>query len=182
MPKPDSDLRLYWGRADVCRAFGRPHLAGSRRWRRGASAGSDPTSGLAAQVTGALTVTPEEALYLEVGGNGAKGTPGSHELEAGGFNAGSGGGGASDVRTSPRVAGLSPGVRLRVAGGGGGAGCPAISRADRAAQLANASEPETPYMKARRPTAGGRGTPKAPRLRGLRWASPIRPRSRLAAR
>jgi hypothetical protein len=78
--------------------------------------------GAAAQVTGALSVTPGETLYVEVGGNGGEG--GSYST--GGFNGGGegagGGGGASDVRTSSREFGLSPDDRLIVAAGGGGGG------------------------------------------------------------
>jgi Glycine rich protein len=92
----------------------------------GGRAGLDPIGGVAAQVTGALTVRPGETLYVEVGGNGAPGEAGSQELHAGGFNGGGdgagGGGGASDVRSSLLGAGLSPDDRLLVAGGGGGAG------------------------------------------------------------
>src|SRR5271165_5938970 len=71
--------------------------------------------GAAAQVTSDLSVTPGEALYVEVGGGG---------FDGGGAGGGGGalGGDASDVRASPRAAGLSPDTRLLVAGGGGGAG------------------------------------------------------------
>ena len=83
----------------------------------GGSAGA--AGGAAAEVSGDLTVTPGQVLYVEVGGTGT-GTG------AGGFNGGGsgagGGGGASDVRSAPRSAGLSPDDRLLVAGGGGGGG------------------------------------------------------------
>lgn len=82
-------------------------------------------------VTAAIPVTPAEALYVEVGGNGA----GRDGFYRGGFNgggnAGSGagaGGGASDVRTcsssatSCATADDSLDSRLLVAAGGGGAG------------------------------------------------------------
>lgn len=84
--------------------------------------------GAAAEVEGDLSVTPGETLYVEVGGSGQS------ELEGGGggFNGGGsgapipfgagGGGGATDVRTAPSAAGLSPDPRLLVAGGGGGGG------------------------------------------------------------
>ncbi len=84
--------------------------------------------GAAAEVGGDLTVTPGETLYVEVGGDGHS------ELEGGGggFNGGGAGGpvpfgagaggGASDVRTAPIAAGLSPDTRLLVAGAGGGGG------------------------------------------------------------
>jgi hypothetical protein len=92
----------------------------------GGGGSSSGIGGVAAQVTGDLTVTPGQSLYVEVGGHGQDGGTGS----AGGFNgggngggsAGSGGGGASDIRTSPRSAGLTPDRRLIVAAGGGGAG------------------------------------------------------------
>jgi hypothetical protein len=81
--------------------------------------------GVGAQVSGDLSVTPGETLYVEVGGNGQSQGP-SNYGGSGGFNGGGsgggGGGGASDVRTSPRASGLFPGDRLLVAGGGGGAG------------------------------------------------------------
>jgi adhesin/invasin len=81
--------------------------------------------GRGAVVSGALSVTPGEVLYVEVGGMG--GDP------FGGFNGGGnpavgagatwvGGGGASDVRTLPRSDGVpSLNSRLIVAGGGGAA-------------------------------------------------------------
>jgi len=84
--------------------------------------------GLGAKVTGGLSVTPAEVLYVEVAGNAA-GT-------AGGFNggggsggsfgcsplSGGGGGGASDIRTSPMSTSGSLGSRRLVAAGGGGGG------------------------------------------------------------
>jgi hypothetical protein len=69
--------------------------------------------GQGARVTGSLAVTPGQILYVHVGGNGENG-------EAAG--AAGTGGHASDVRTSPLSAGLSPDPRLIVAGAGGGAG------------------------------------------------------------
>lgn len=86
--------------------------------------------GQGAQVDGSLAVTPGSTLYVEVGGNGT--------LSAGGFNGGGfssppfaetpgGGGGATDIRTSP-CGSTCPGTttslgsRLIVAGGGGGGG------------------------------------------------------------
>jgi hypothetical protein len=97
------------------------------------------TGGAGARVVGRLAgLTPAQTLYLEIGGNGANGGSGVNSTRAGGFNgggdgqvgtafpgfynAGAGGGGASDVRTSPRSDGLSPDTRLIVAGGGGGGG------------------------------------------------------------
>jgi hypothetical protein len=92
--------------------------------RGGNAAGA---GGAGALVTGTLSVTPGEPLYVEVGGNGQNGSPdGNSGASNGGFNGGAaggaGGGGASDVRTSPAVDGLSPDDRLIVAGGGGGSG------------------------------------------------------------
>jgi hypothetical protein len=88
----------------------------------GGGGSSSGIGGVAAQVTGDLTVTPGQTLYVEVGGRGQDGGSGG----AGGFNGGgsgaAGGGGASDIRTSPRSAGLSPDHRLIVAAGGGGGG------------------------------------------------------------
>lgn len=85
----------------------------------GGGGSSSGIGGVAGQVTGDLTVTPGQTLYVEVGGHG-------QDSGAGGFNGGgsggAGGGGASDVRTSPRSAGLSPDHRLIVAAGGGGGG------------------------------------------------------------
>jgi hypothetical protein len=69
--------------------------------------------GLAAEVRGERSVTPGQTLYVEVA---------DLTFNGGGEPKGDGGGGASDVRTSPRAAGLSPDTRLIVAGGGGGTG------------------------------------------------------------
>jgi hypothetical protein len=83
----------------------------------GSGGGGTLFGGVAAQVSGELSVTTGETLYVEVGGNGGG---------SGGFNGGGegayGGGGASDVRTSPLASGLLPDERLIVAGGGGGEG------------------------------------------------------------
>jgi hypothetical protein len=92
----------------------------------GAGGAGGGSGGAAAQVTADLNgLTPGQTLYVEVGGIGDDSGAGG----AGGFNGGAtgaggagGGGGASDVRTSPRVAGLSPETRLIVAAGGGGGG------------------------------------------------------------
>jgi hypothetical protein len=81
-------------------------------------------------MTGTITVTPGEPLYVEVGGAGS--------VPQGGFNGGgnggdlgyiseAGGGGASDVRTISRGQSGSLASRLIVAGGGGGSGYPAAS-------------------------------------------------------
>jgi hypothetical protein len=95
----------------------------------GGEGASGGPAGFGAVVSADLTVTPNEVLYVEVGGNGASGTEGG----AGGFNGGGnggeggytdggGGGGATDIRTAPRAAGVSLFERLLVAGGGGGSG------------------------------------------------------------
>lgn len=83
---------------------------------------SAPTSGRGAIVSGSLSVTPGQVLYVEVGGVG--------QSTGGGFNGGGndgsfsrGGGGASDVRTLPGSDGTpSLDSRLIVAAGGGGNG------------------------------------------------------------
>jgi hypothetical protein len=88
----------------------------------GSGGAAEAGGGAAAQVTGNLSVTPGQILYVEVGGKGqSQGEGGAGGFNGGGSGAG-GGGGASDVRISPRSAGLSPDPRLIVAGGGGGAG------------------------------------------------------------
>jgi hypothetical protein len=75
--------------------------------------------GVGAIVTGKLAVTPEQVLYVEVGG-----VP----FNGGGVSLGGKGGGASDVRTVSIGAEPSPGneasldSRLLVAAGGGGGG------------------------------------------------------------
>ncbi len=95
----------------------------------GGSGGDVPeggAGGAAAQASGALRVTPGEALYIEVGGHGGEG----ERVNWGGFDGGAGGagggGGASDVRTSPLASGLAPDDRLIVAGGGGGGGASGV--------------------------------------------------------
>jgi hypothetical protein len=93
----------------------------------GASGGAGELGGgVAAQVIGNLSVTAGQTLYVEVGGKGKSGVEGgtggfNGGADSGGANAG-GGGGASDLRTAPRLAGLSPEDRLIVAAGGGGTG------------------------------------------------------------
>ena len=97
--------------------------AGGEGQSRIPGAGAAP--GEAARVSGELSVSPGQTLYVEVGGN-------AQSPDEGGFNGGGdggsgegesgAGGGASDVRTAPRAAGLSPDTRLIVAGGGGGGG------------------------------------------------------------
>lgn len=95
--------------------------------------------GLGAIVSGTLAVTPEETLYVEVGGPPAGGDCYFELRCVGGFNGGGtsffggGGGGASDVRTISIGAEPSPGnkasleSRLLVAAGGGGGSEPGVS-------------------------------------------------------
>ncbi|HEX5848664.1 MAG TPA: cadherin-like domain-containing protein [Rubrobacter sp.] len=86
------------------------------------------TAGSGARVSGDLTVTPGQTLYVEVGG-----TPTGNNCDrgvacVGGFNgggsskSGGGGGGASDVREVARNQSGSLDSRLIVAAGGGGGG------------------------------------------------------------
>jgi Bacterial Ig domain/Glycine rich protein len=93
-----------------------------------------PSGGLGAQVSGDLTVTPGQTLYVNVGGapTNVAGICGGSLTCGGGFNGGGssrnggGGGGASDVRTvaTPSSGDQSASLnsRLIVAGGGGGRG------------------------------------------------------------
>jgi hypothetical protein len=100
----------------------------------GAVGGGGNGAGSGAQVSGDLTVTPGQTLYVEVGG--APTGPGTGECFPGsacigGFNGGGAtdsqngggaGGGASDVRTVASSQSGSLQSRLIVAGGGGGSG------------------------------------------------------------
>jgi Glycine rich protein len=88
---------------------------------------TDGVGGAAAEVTGKLSVTPGQTLYIEVGGVGETLGEGGEGGFNGGGDGGGGGGGASDIRTAPRAAGLAPDTRLVVAGGGGGGGGTGIS-------------------------------------------------------
>jgi hypothetical protein len=91
----------------------------------GGEGGAGVLGGAAARVTGTLSVTPGQTLYVEVGGTGQAASAGGDIVFNGGAAAGGGGGGgggASDVRTAPLVAGLAPDRRLVVAAGGGGGG------------------------------------------------------------
>jgi hypothetical protein len=82
----------------------------------GGSPGLDGTGGHGAHVQGTLPITVGKTLYLEVGGNGTDCN--GHVRSCAG-----GGGGASDVRTQPRSANLTPtDPRVLIAGGGGGGG------------------------------------------------------------
>jgi Glycine rich protein/Bacterial Ig domain len=126
--------------------------------------GGGPQTGLAAGrgafVSGIVSVTPGQTLYVEVGGTG--GAP------AGGFNGGGGGGGpgglgayggggASDVRTLPMSAGpISSPSRLIVAAGGGGSASPAAAGGD-AGQPGTSSPGSSIEGGAGTQTAGGAG-------------------------
>ncbi len=112
--------------------------------------------GRGAVVSGVVSVTPGQTLYVEVGGIG--GAP------DGGFNGGGeagtlflqdgGGGGASDVRTLPMSAGvISLNSRLIVAGGGGGSSWVAAPGGD--AGQPGGNNPSNS------PVAGGAGTQTA---------------------
>jgi hypothetical protein len=107
-------------------ATGAPGAVGS------ASGNARGPAGRGARVSGDLTVTPGDALYVEVGGAPTGGGTSACYVECnciGGFNGGGssgfyagGGGGASDVRTAARGQDGSLATRLIVAGGGGGSG------------------------------------------------------------
>jgi glycine rich protein len=98
----------------------------------GAGGNSGGAGGAPAQVSGDLSVTPGQVLYVEVAGNGNGGSaaqnPGAGGFNGGGSggggaNGGGGGGGATDVRISPMSVSLtSSDSRLMVAAGGGGGG------------------------------------------------------------
>jgi hypothetical protein len=102
----------------------------------------DHPGGFGAKATADVPVQTGALLYVEVAGNGGPANEatanGPGAGGAGGFNGGAaggdggadpqgiggfgggGGGGATDLRTAPASAGLSPDPRLLVAGGGGG--------------------------------------------------------------
>ena len=80
------------------------------------------TGGLGGLVTATVTVTPDKALGVYVGGSGSDGGfNGGGTGNGSGSNASAMGGGASDVRNSVT------GRRIVLAGGGGGAGAPSGS-------------------------------------------------------
>lgn len=127
----------------------------------GPRTGGAPGSG--ALVSGIVSVTPGQVLYVEVGGIG--GDP------AGGFNGGGssvlvsygggivlsngGGGGASDVRTLPSSAGVSSlNSRLIVAAGGGGG---SLFAAGDAGAPGSAAGPASDGGRAGTQTGGGAG-------------------------
>ena len=99
---------------------------------RGGNAMNQNYAGGGASATSTVTVSGGSTLYIEVGGTGQDAT-GNVTYAAGGWNgggnasfgtgqAGAGGGGASDVRTSSRTNAGSLSTRLVVGAGGGGAG------------------------------------------------------------
>jgi hypothetical protein len=98
----------------------------------GGTAFGPASGGRGAQVSGDLTVTPDDTLYVNVGGaptsGGCAEVSGDPAECVGGFNGGGtsifggGGGGASDVRTVASGQDKSLSSRLIVAGGGGGGG------------------------------------------------------------
>jgi hypothetical protein len=100
----------------------------------GAGYGPGGAGGTAARVEGDVPVTPGQALYVEVGGNGGTGAMpsggtggfngGADGGDGGAYGGGGGGGGASDLRTVSRAALGSLDSRLIIAGGGGGGGSP----------------------------------------------------------
>jgi hypothetical protein len=85
--------------------------------------GIGAVGGRGAVVSGDLAVTPDETLYLEVGGSA--GASGCGAFNGGGVTTESGaaaGGGGTDIRTISRTAPGTLDSRLGVAGGGGGKG------------------------------------------------------------
>ncbi len=127
--------------------------------------GNGPLGGAAEQITGQLSVTPGEMLYVEVGGSGGEGVEFARSVSAfngggaGGVRAG-GGGGASDVRTEPRSVGLLPDSRLLVAAGGGGGGATGGSAGGKggaAGEAGEQSETENQGGGAGQLEAGGKG-------------------------
>lgn len=81
--------------------------------------------GLGATVTGTLFVSPGQALFVNVGGDGgtsASGFNGGGNGASLGVFIGGGGGGASDVRTISRNAPGTLASRVIIGGGGGGSG------------------------------------------------------------
>ena len=122
----------------------------------GAGANSEVSGGEAAEVSGSLTVSPGQTLYVEVGGAGQVAGVGGFNGGGNGALAGGGGGGASDVRTVPRSVALSTeDTRLIVAaggGGGGGSGIEGFGGVGGGAGEAGAEAPESGNL------GGGAGT------------------------
>jgi hypothetical protein len=102
----------------------------------GGSGDSGGAGGAAEEASGLLNVSPNQILYVEVGGGGTSGSAAGPAVGTGGFNGGGssggfggGGGGASDLRTvscggacSGSQSPTSLNSRLLVGGGGGGGG------------------------------------------------------------
>ncbi len=141
-------------------------------------------------------MTPGTVLYAEVGGNGSDGSIGpSAGTGAGGANGGgsgggsggtfaAGGGGASDVRTSPAsVALTSTDSRLIIAGGGGGAAHRETSAVDGGSGGGDTGGGGVSTPPGCGALGGGPTAPTSPtipeRLAGSgRQRRPVRPRSR----
>lgn len=91
---------------------------------QGGDGGLGSVGGLGGSITATVAVTPNETLYVFVGGAGGTGTPtlgGSAGFNGGGIGGGAwagGGGGGSDVRQG----GAALANRIVIAGAGGGAG------------------------------------------------------------
>jgi uncharacterized repeat protein (TIGR01451 family) len=96
----------------------------------GGRGGFQGNGGDGASVTATVPVTPNQTLYIEVGGTGMPGPCNNSSFGVSAFNGGGttpcggGGGGGSDVRTCSMTTcpNLTPDTRLVVAGGGGGGG------------------------------------------------------------
>jgi Glycine rich protein len=141
--------------------------------------GAGGVGGSGATAAADLPVTPGEVLYVEVGTNGTRSTANAPGL--GGFNGGadggagtgttefggSGGGGATDLRTLPRTTTGSLTTRLIIAGGGGGGGggtsdCPTCDfDAEGGAAEAAGVEGAGPVGGGATPTQGGTATAPA---------------------
>jgi len=124
--------------------------------------------GKGALVEADLDVTPADTLYVEVGANGQDGGGTGYVVAA--FNGGGlsgstspgAGGGATDIRTSPRANAGTLATRVIVAAGGGGAGGgaanPPAPGGDAGQPGANAPSPGDPTLSAQ---GGGAGTAAA---------------------
>jgi glycine rich protein len=146
-------------------------VAGVHVVARGAAGGSGDygvgAGGRGAMVSGDLSLSPGELLYVEVGGapTGA-GWCFSQAACVGGFNGGGsssyggGGGGASDVRTATRIDSGSLASRLLVAAGGGGGGWSCFAVGGQPGKVAStaASRAAPAVGRAQRP-----GGPEVPR-------------------
>lgn len=131
----------------------------------GGNATGSGVGGHGATVTGDLSVTPGDTIYVEVGGNGVSGS--ANDLCQtptfnGGANCGSRsaghGGGGTDVRSVAAGQAGSLASRLMVAGGGGGAGggasSPPADGGDAGQPGTNAPSPGDPSLSAQGGEAG----------------------------